>query len=698
MAYRSNYGRRLGVTAGVLIVFRIGADALNLKTINLSWRSNFYAMPLPKFIRSGLIVSLLCTILPFTATAQAVDLNALTYTTERGLAFTAAPTGLKINGEGVEVDVGGNQYSVMIEPGLQLVQANDQTALYHLSDAAGDGPNRLRRIPLWLSILPPLVAIGLALIFKEVIIALFVGIWMGAFIAGGLRLEGMLGIVKSLLQTVEKYVINALDDGGHLSIIVFSLLIGGMVAIISRNGGMAGVVNRLTKYATTPKSAQFITWLLGVGIFFDDYANTLIVGNTMRSVTDRFRISREKLAYIVDSTAAPVASIAFITTWIGAELGYIGDGIKNVAGLEGLTPYAIFLDSLKYSFYPVLTLGFILFIVLTNRDFSTMLKAEQRARGTGQVKDNSAALEAVEETEDLSPVSGAPLRARNAIIPVLTVVMMTIIGLLDTGLGSVYGDLVAPPASDGWGSTWAAMNGSFFGKLGTVIGAADSYVALLWASISGVVVAIVLTLAQRIMSVEQTMSSLTTGFKAMFGAVMILTLAWALALTTEDLHTATFLVELLGQSLNPYFLPPIIFVLAALVSFSTGSSWSTMAILYPIAIPLTWAVATGAGWETVAAQGLLYNVIATVLAASVLGDHCSPISDTTILSSLASDCNHIDHVRTQLPYALTVGAVSITAGFLATVLGGGWLICGLLMITGLAVLYGVVRWRGVVVD
>lgn len=653
-------------------------------------------MPHPKFTLCLLILGLLLTISPLTAQSS---INNLSYTTERGLEFQSPPAELKINGEAVSLDLSGNRYTVMIEPGLQLIKAGKATALYHLSDGTGDGPNRLRRIPLWLSILPPLIAILLALLFKEVIISLFVGIWAGAFIAGGLRFEGFLGVIKALLQTIEKYVINALNDSGHLSIIVFSLLVGGMVAIISRNGGMAGVVHRLTKYARTPKSAQFITWLLGVGIFFDDYANTLIVGNTMRSVTDKFRISREKLAYIVDSTAAPVASIAFITTWIGAELGYIGDGIKGVVGLEDQTPYAIFLESLKYSFYPVLTLGFILFIILTRRDFGTMLKAEQRARATGQVKDQgNSDDEVMDETEDLTPVKGAPLRARNAIIPVLTVVLMTIIGLLDTGLASVYGGLENAPASDGWGATWAAMDGGFFGKLGEVVGAADSYVALLWASISGVVMAIILTLGQRIMNVEQTMGSLASGFKAMFGAIMILTLAWGLALTTEDLHTATFLVDLLGDSLNPYFLPPIIFVLAALISFSTGSSWSTMAILYPIAIPLTWAVAMGADWDIETAHGLLYNVISIVLAASVLGDHCSPISDTTILSSLASDCNHIDHVRTQLPYALTVGAVSISAGFLATALGGGWVLCLTLMIIGLAVLYGIVRWRGVVVD
>jgi len=652
-------------------------------------------MPRPNFLPAIFLLGLLTIFAPLNAQSPGGNwLYELSFNESTGLVVPAGVDAVTVNG--TETPVTAN--AVAVTPGLHLLKAGGNTALYHLSDAKGDGPRRLRRIPLWLSILPPLIAIGLALLFKEVIISLFAGVWVGAFIAGGLRFEGFLGLLKALLQTVEKYILNALNDGGHLSVIIFSLLIGGMVAIISRNGGMAGVVDRLTKYATTPKSAQFITWLLGVGIFFDDYANTLIVGNTMRAVTDKYRISREKLAYIVDSTAAPVASVAFITTWIGAELGYIGDGIKGVEAFADTTPYAIFLESLKYSFYPVLTLGFILFIVLSKRDFGTMLRAERRARTTGQVKAPHGGAEEVVETEDLSPVKNAPLRSRNAVIPVLTVVFMTIIGLLDTGLGSVYGGLDNPPVTDGWGATWGAMEGGFFGKLGEVIGAADSYVALLWASISGVVMAVILTVSQRIMSIGQTMESMTAGFKAMFSAVMILTLAWALALTTEDLHTATFLVDLLGDSLNPYFIPPIIFVLAALVSFSTGSSWSTMAILYPIAIPLTWAVAQGADWDLAASQGLLYNVISIVLAASVLGDHCSPISDTTILSSLASDCNHIDHVRTQLPYALTVGVTALVLGFMATVLGGGWLLCTLLMAVGLVLLYGVVRWRGVVVE
>lgn len=574
--------------------------------------------------------------------------------------------------------------------------------LYHLS-ARQHGGYRLRYIPLWLSIVPPLVAILLALIFREVISSLFLGVWSGAFIAGGLRLDAPYYFLLSFWDVVQRFVITALNDKGHLSIIVFSMLIGGMVALISRNGGMAGIVLAVGRLARSARSAQFTTWLLGVLIFFDDYANTLIVGNTMRSATDRFRISREKLSYIVDSTAAPVAAIAFITTWIGAQLGYIENGIKGLEGFESsLTPYAIFLSALPYNFYAFFTLMFMLMVIYTRRDFGPMYRAEVRARSTGQLLERPVAAGVGHETEALQPVEGAPLRWYNAFIPVILVILVTVFGLLDTGLQACYSELAdkgVAPASQGWTAVWGALSQlievedpGLALKLGKVIGSADSYVALLWASLTGVTAALLLTLGGRIMRIPESMATIVTGFKTMLPALMILTLAWSLAAVTEQLHTATFLTTALKNSLHPYLLPAIIFILAAGISFSTGSSWSTMAILYPIAIPIAWAVTRSAGMDAGAANALLFNVIAVVLSASVLGDHCSPISDTTILSSLASDCPHIDHVRTQLPYALLTGAVSILAGTGAAVLGGGLGICLLMLALGAGILI-LVLWR-----
>lgn len=634
-----------------------------------------------------------------------------------GSTFTSAQIGLSLQNENIEItssvanpvytinggEINGNgmSFDQEFEDGLYFIKESlsGQSALFHLKRTS-DGL-RIKRIPLWMSILPPLIAIFLALIFKEVLVSLFVGIWAGAFIANGFSLGSLL---KSLVDVVEKYVINALADPDHMAVIVFSVLIGGMVAVISKNGGMAGVVKSLSRYAKGKRSAQMITWLLGVAIFFDDYANTLIVGNTMRSVTDKFRISREKLAYIVDSTAAPVAAIAFITTWIGAELGYIDDGMKIIDGAGmNLTPYAIFIQSLKYSFYPLLTLIFIVLLIRSGKDYGPMHAAEQRAHSTGQVSSAKTDSEDEPDMEDLSPVPGAKLHWSNAVIPVLTVIFVTIFGLIYTGMESLAGELAASgvgSVTDGWGAIWKNMGSLLeqdaggFRKIGLLIGNSNSYTALLWASLLGTMVAIAMTVGKGIIKLFDTMHWMTTGFKTMLPAVLILTMAWSLAITTKELHTADFLTNLLLGNLPPAMMPVLTFILAAFIAFSTGSSWSTMAILYPIAIPTTWAITQAAGMDPSQGFEILLNVISVVLAASVLGDHCSPISDTTILSSLASDCNHIDHVRTQLPYALTVGAVSLLACLLCAVTGGGWLISFIVLLASIALLYVIIQRFG----
>jgi len=613
----------------------------------------------------------------------------------------------KLNGDSIKLEFVDGTASLGLkvdQHGFLALLTNKASGnrLFHLSENS-EGEGRVRRIPFWMSILPPLIAILLALIFKEVIVSLFAGVWAGAFIAGGLRVDSFYYFMDSIVSVVQRYLIQTLTDSGHLSVLVFSMMIGGMVAVISRNGGMAGVVKSMSRYARSPRSSQFITWLLGVAIFFDDYANTLIVGNTMRSVTDRFKISREKLAYIVDSTAAPVAAVAFITTWIGAELGYIDEGLELLPHFElELTPYAVFLSSLKYSYYPVFTLVFMLMLIYMQRDYGPMYKAEVRARKTGRVAPPKTSDMELDD-EKLDPLPNAPLKWYNAAIPVLVVIFVTIYGLVDTGLTAIYSniqDAGIPINGHSWGTVWAGLNqlngddAGFFFNIGSLIGAADSYVALLWASFSGVLVAIIMSVSSKIMRLEQAISTMTTGFKAMMPALIILTLAWSLASTTQQLNTAVFLSTSMQGSIHPFLMPVIVFVLAGFISFSTGSSWSTMAILYPIAIPTSWAVTHAANLPHDVSLEILLNVISVTLGASVMGDHCSPISDTTILSSLASDCNHIDHVKTQLPYALTVGFVSLAACFFSTFLGGGWFICFIILLIGFAVLGGMVFWFG----
>ena len=609
---------------------------------------------------------------------------------------------LEINGETDTIQQNG---LLDIDPGFRgamyfFKAASDQHAfqhMYHVSKSES-GQWRIRHIPLWLSLLPPLLAIIMALVFKEVVVSLFVGIWAGAYIAGGMRLDSFWEIIKSFYAVIDKYIITSLNDSGHISVIVFSILIGGMVAIISKNGGMVGVVNKLSRFASTRKRAQLTTWFLGIAIFFDDYANTLIVGNTMRSLTDKFKISREKLAYIVDSTAAPVSAIAFITTWIGAELGFIDSGIALLDNFNFTeTPYSLFIQSLKYSFYPILTLLFVVILIYSGREFGAMAQAEKRAVTTGQVSSARTSDEDEPNMEDLTPVKGATPVWWNAAIPVLAVILMTIVGLVDTGMGAIYDKMIAlgnMQSDYSWGFVWSNMSmvadqpiEGFFSKLGYLVGMADSYVALLWASGTGVILAIGITVGKRIMNLFDTMHWMLMGFKTMLPALVILTLAWALALVTDELHTADYITMALQDTISPYLLPGIIFILAALIAFSTGSSWSTMAILYPIAIPASWAIGLANGIDPDANLEILLNVIATVLAASVLGDHCSPISDTTILSSLASDCNHIDHVKTQLPYALFVGGVSLICVVLASWLNWGWLGSLFLIICGLVVFF-----------
>ena len=496
-------------------------------------------------------------------------------------------------------------------------------------------------MPLWMSILPPLVAIVMALLIKEVISSLFVGILTGTFLMalyGGASPASALG--GGLLRVVDTYVVGSLFDADHVMIIVFTLIIGGMVRIITANGGMQGVVNWLSRRAHGPRSGQLMTFFMDLCIFFDDYSNTLVVGNTMRPIADKLKVSREKLAYIVDSTSAPVVAVAFVTTWIGAELSYIQDGISAI-GLNA-SAYSVFFHSLAYSFYPFLTLGFVLMIILSGRDFGPMLTAERKARQTSLME--------MEMTNNVAK----PAHIIDALIPLTVLIFGTIIGLIATGYDT---------------SVWQSEMG-FFSKLSATIGAANSYKALLWASLASFLTAIVVTLLRGSMEFSKVMEEMVEGFKSMFNAVLILTMAWSIALVTKDMHTAEFVSQLLVRwSLSPMVVPVLTFVLAALIGFSTGTSWGTMAILYPLILPSSWLLCQEQGLSVEASMPLFYNVVASVLAGSVMGDHCSPISDTTIMSSLASSCNHLQHVRTQMPYAMTVGGMALLLGVLPTALG-----------------------------
>jgi Na+/H+ antiporter NhaC len=540
--------------------------------------------------------------------------------------------------------------------------------------------------PAW-SLLPPLLAILFALWFREVYSSLLAGILAGSYLLAFSSRGAIEAVWVALGDFPTRYLIPALGDSDHQSIIVFSMLIGGMVALISRNGGMQGVVEVLARRAKTSQSAQFMTWLLGVLIFFDDYANTLLVGNTMRPVTDRLKVSREKLSYLVDATAAPVAAIAFISTWIGAEISYIEGGLEKLPEV-GLGAYQVFLYSLSYAFYPIFTLIFMLLLIGMKRDFGPMYVAEVRAR-SGATVQTAASSDRLRQPDsepagdaDFIMAPGLTPSLWLAILPVLVVVGLVMLGLAATGYEA---------------QIWNDPNISLSQKLSVTIGQANAYTALLWGSFGGLLTAVFLTLFTRRLPVHDAVESVLKGFKTMLGAVVILILAWVLAGLTEQLETAHFLTQqLLSVNLGPGWLPTLTFILAALVAFSTGTSWGTMAILFPLVIPASWQLTEQAGIPHADAVSILCNVVSAVLAGSVLGDHCSPISDTTIMSSLASGCSHIEHVRTQLPYALVVGGVSIGVGTLPTGFGfPPWMsfLAGVLMMALI-----IQRWGKKVVD
>lgn len=523
----------------------------------------------------------------------------------------------------------------------------------------------MRVIPGWVSITPPILAIFIALTLRNVIPALLIGVWLGAT---ALRSFTPVGILGGLLDSFQLYVTEALADADHAAIILFSLMIGGMVGIITRNGGMASIVRMMVTRAKTAIGGQVSVWLMGLMIFFDDYSNTLVVGNTARPLTDQLKISREKLAYIVDSTAAPVVCVALITTWIGYEVGLIGEALAGIPEIES-PAYTVFLHSIPYSFYPFLAVIFVLVVASSGRDMGPMYRAELRARN-GQVSPVSSDNMPSMQGEELEPKPNIPMRAFNAFIPLLVLIVSLIAGLYVTG----YGD----------------------GKsIADIIGDADAYKAMMWASLLGAVTAAVLSVGQGILNAHETVDAWYGGVRAMLFAMIILVLAWALAAVAGHLHTADYLVTILADTLPVALVPVTVFILSAITAFTTGTSWGTMGILMPLVIPLCWAVMTVNGVNDAANMHILYSAIACNLAGAVWGDHCSPISDTTVLSSMASGCDHIEHVRTQLPYALLVGTVGIAVGTIPSGYGFPPLLS---LIFGVVILIVILRYFGRKVD
>ena len=527
--------------------------------------------------------------------------------------------------------------------------------------AAGDSASTsLRVLPGWMSLMPAFLAIAVALLIRNVVPALLLGLWLGSTALQGFS---PLGALKGLLDVFTVFIVNALANPDHAAIILFTMMIGGMVGIITRNGGMASIVRVVVSKAKTAIGGQVSVWLMGLMIFFDDYANTLVVGNTARSITDHLKISREKLAYIVDSTAAPVVTLALVTTWIGYQVSLIDQAMTDIDGLTGMTAYSMFLHSIPYSFYPILAVLFVLAVASSGRDMGPMYTAERRARG-GEVEARSGDAMPAMDGDTLEAKPDVPMRPVNAFLPILVLIIALAAGMYITGEGDTLTDIV---------------------------GSADPYTAMMWASFIGALVAAGLSIGQRILSAHETVDAWYGGARATLFGMIVLILAWSMSAVTSDLNAKGYLISILGESLPVALVPAVVFVLAAITAFSTGTSWGTMGILLPLVLPLTWAVMTVSGVADASGMHIMYSAIACVLAGAVWGDHCSPISDTTVLSSIASGCDHIEHVRTQLPYALLVGIVAIGIG---TIPAGYGVPPWVSLIVGAVILLSVLRFFG----
>lgn len=488
-------------------------------------------------------------------------------------------------------------------------------------------------VSLWLALLPPLLAIAAAIITRRVYLSLGFGIAMAAWIFAEFN-PLMIPVVAM------QWLVAELSDPFNLGIFIFTLILGALIAIIQHAGGMKGFAAWAMEWATTPRRAQLAGWILGTFvIFIDDYFDTITVGTVMRPVTDPLRVSREKLAYIVDTTAAPVAVLVPVSTWVGFL-------VTQVAAREELLEagaFQVFLTSIPFNFYAIFAIIWGFAIASTRVEYGPMRKAEERARTTGQLLKPDAKPLMSEEIDEIGRETDAPPRVMNLVLPIAVLVLLTVFMMWWTGLQEIRAGNVDEFAP---GATVTPFD-AFRNALPIFSIAVASLVTLIYA---GVVFAV-----QRSIDLDRFFSGLEAGFRAMLPALIVLALAFTIghAVGEDGLALGDRLAETVADDLSALMLPALAFLLAGFVAFSTGTSFGTFAIMIPLVIPIAVAVD----------PALVPLSIGASVGGAVFGDHASPISDTTVISSLASACDHIDHVRTQLPYALTVAGIALV-GFL----------------------------------
>lgn len=466
---------------------------------------------------------------------------------------------------------------------------------------------------IW-ALLPPIVAIILALITKEVYSSLFIGIIVGGLFYSGFSFEG------TITHIFNDGFVSVLSDSYNVGILIFLVILGSMVSLMNRAGGSAAFGRFAGNQIKTRIGAQLATIALGVLIFVDDYFNCLTVGSVMKPVTDQHKISRAKLAYLIDSTAAPICIIAPISSWAAAVSGFV----------EGEDGFSIFIRSIPFNFYALLTLTMLISLVVLNINFGPMKLHEDNAFLNNDLfSDNEKKKEDV--TEYINPKG----KVIDLVIPIITLIICCVIGMIYTG-GFFSGESFVSSFSN-----------------------CDASVGLAIGSICAIIITVIIYLIRRVLSFSDCMDCLPAGFKAMVPAILILTFAWTLKTMTDSLGAADFVASAMNQSADSFanMLPAIIFLVGCFLAFSTGTSWGTFGILIPIVVDV---------FANTNPQLMIISISAC-MAGAVCGDHCSPISDTTIMASAGAECNHVNHVTTQIPYAILVAVISfityIVAGF-----------------------------------
>ncbi|CAD7287171.1 Na+/H+ antiporter NhaC family protein [Campylobacter suis] len=539
-----------------------------------------------------------------------------------------------------------------------------------------DAAENAKIFGIW-TLVPPVVAIALAFITKDVILSLFIGVFSGTFLINIINENVFMSFIKGFTGIVER-IVGSMADSWNAGIMLQVLCIGGVVALVTKMGGTKAVALWLSKKAKTGISAQISTWIMGIFVFFDDYANALIVGPIMRPITDKFKISREKLAFIIDATAAPIAGIAIISTWVGLEISLIKDGY-GLIGVENINSYGVFIETIPYRFYNIFILFFIVCTAFMQREYGPMLAAERRAR-RGELHSGKTMMEDIED-KTLEPKEGIKLHMSNAVVPILVLIVGAFVSFYFSGLKALEGEALEA----------ALASPLSFMTFRETFGAADASVALFQSALFASIVAITMGIWRKIFTVKEAIGTWVKGWKTMIITIVILLLAWSLSSVIKELGTSRYLVELLSDTTPKFILPVAIFMLGSFISFSTGTSYGTMGILMPLVIPLANAVGLNYGLSGESMHAYMIVNISAVLTGAIFGDHCSPISDTTILSSMGAGCNHLDHVSTQFVYALSVGAIAIFAGYLPVAFGVSiWIVLPL----GLFATWALVRFAG----